>query len=41
MRLSPYYPLGSANVDEVADPLENGGPLVGVPDSGHIGLFRR
>ena len=36
---SPYYPLGCANVYEVADPLEDGAPFVGVPDTGHIDLF--
>lgn len=35
---SPYYPSGCANLYEVADPLEDGGPLIGVPDSGHVDL---
>jgi hypothetical protein len=36
---SPFYSLGCANVYEVADPLEDGAPGVGVPDSGHIDVF--
>jgi hypothetical protein len=36
---SPFFPLGCTNVYEVADPLEDGAPFVGVPDSGHIDLF--
>jgi hypothetical protein len=35
---SPYFPL-CENFYEVADPLEDGAPFVGVPDSGHIDLF--
>jgi hypothetical protein len=36
---SPYFPGGCSSLYEVADPLETGGPLVGVPDSGHLDLF--
>lgn len=36
---SPYYPLGCANIYEVADPLESGAPGVGLLDSGHIDVF--
>jgi hypothetical protein len=36
---SPFYSLGCANIYEVADPLEDGAPGVGVPDSGHIDVF--
>jgi hypothetical protein len=38
---SPYYlhGHGCVNFYEVADPLEEGAPGVGVPDSGHIDVF--
>jgi hypothetical protein len=37
---SPYYHgHGCVNFYEVADPLEEGAPGVGVPDSGHIDVF--
>lgn len=36
---SPYWSLGCSEVYEVADPLADGGPLVGVPDAGRIDVF--
>jgi len=36
---SPYWTLGCTSIYEVADPLADGAPFVGVPDSGHIDLF--
>jgi hypothetical protein len=36
---SPYFSGGCDPLYEVADPLESGGPLVAVPDSGHLDLF--
>ena len=36
---SPYFGGVCSQLYEVADPLEAGGPVVGVPDAGHLDLF--
>jgi len=36
---SPCWTLGCTNAYEVADPLADGWPLIGVPDPGHLDLF--
>lgn len=36
---SPYYALGCSRAYEVADPLDSGGPVLGIPNNGRLDLL--